>query len=179
MSGRRQRQDRCGRFCPRLVSTAIVGLVLIVGASVLKPAPLLVWNASASAPVGLYRRLPAASLQHGDMVLVRLPDQMRGLAGMRRYLPEKVPLIKRVAGLVGDRICACDATIFVNGRALATRREADRIGRPLPRWDGCRTLDADAVFLLMPDAPDSFDGRYFGAIPLTSIIERLAPLWTE
>jgi type IV secretory pathway protease TraF len=93
--------------------------------------------------------------------------------------PEEVPLIKRVAGLAGDRICACDATIFVNGRALATRREADRIGRPLPRWNGCRTLEADTVFLLMPDAPDSFDGRYFGAIPLTSIIERLAPLWTE
>lgn len=33
------------------------------------------------------------------------------------------------------------------------------------------------VFLMNRDTVDSFDGRYFGPLPLTSIIGRAVPVW--
>jgi type IV secretory pathway protease TraF len=61
------------------------------------PAPRLLWNASASAPIGLYRvepdrcRIAAIGPSHGCRANVRL------LAASRHYLPTGVPLVKRVA----------------------------------------------------------------------------------
>ena len=57
--------------------------------------------------------------------------------------------------------------------------ESDRMGRPLPQWEGCESLGAGEFFLLMADAPDSFDGRYFGVIQRHDIIGRLVALWTR
>jgi type IV secretory pathway protease TraF len=31
----------------------------------------------------------------------------------------------------------------------------------------------------MAGAPDSFDRRYFGPVPLASVMGRLVPLWTD
>jgi type IV secretory pathway protease TraF len=55
---------------------------------------------------------------------------------------------------------------------------ADRFGREIPRWNGCKTLAPDEVFLLSTHAADSFDGRYFGPTSIADIIEKVAPLWT-
>ena len=55
----------------------------------------------------------------------------------------------------------------------------DRIGRPLPVWQGCRRLAASQVFLMNPRVPDSFDGRYFGPLLTSSIVGRAVPLWTD
>jgi type IV secretory pathway protease TraF len=61
---------------------------------------------------------------------------------------------------------------------MAIALDADAAGRPLATWTGCRLLPSDEVFLLMPDVPASLDGRYFGPLPRSAIIERLVPLWT-
>ena len=87
-----------------------------------------------------------------------------------------MPLLKRVAAADGDIVCALGPWVFVNGDPAATRRHADGQGRPLPSWRGCRTLGGDAVLLLM-DAPESFDGRYFGPVPRSSVIGEATPLW--
>jgi type IV secretory pathway protease TraF len=47
----------------------------------------------------------------------------------------------------------------------------------LPAWKGCRTLRAGEVFLLNPNIPDSFDGRYFGPLSAAAITARAEPLW--
>ena len=44
---------------------------------------------------------------------------------------------------------------------------------------GCRTVAPGEVFLMNPGVPDSLDGRYFGALPASSIIGRAAPVWTD
>ena len=55
--------------------------VVAIGISAfVHPAPKLVWNASASAPVGLYQVIRNAPIQRGDMVLLRTPDSVRDLA---------------------------------------------------------------------------------------------------
>src|SRR3546814_14105689 len=83
-----------------------LGLGLVLLSAVLPPAPRLVWNASASAPQGLYAVTPGAWVEPGEMVIARVPLSYRQLAAARRYLPMNVPLVKRVAAYAGDRVCA-------------------------------------------------------------------------
>jgi len=165
------------RTLTRRAALVALGCACLAGTIVVPPLPRLVWNASASAPLGLYRVAPGGAVARGDMVVARTPISVRGLAARRHYLPANVPLVKRVAGVPGDRICAAGVTITVNGRLLAPRRVRDRLGRPLPWWHGCRTLRDGAVFLLMAEAPDSFDGRYFGPSDARDIIGKASPLW--
>jgi len=156
---------------------AVLSGVALIGIATISHAPLLVWNASASAPIGLYRVLPGAP-RRGDLVLVYPPEGAAKLAAERRYLPAGVPLIKRIAAMGGDDVCVFDGAIIINGKIVARQIEADRKGRPMPRWNECRALVDDEFFLLLKPA-DSFDSRYFGPVPRTQITGRLAPLWTE
>ena len=173
-----KRRRRVRRRPRTVLALTLFGLGLIGLATLARPAPWLVWNASASAPVGFYRVLPGNAVR-GDLVLVRTPESVRQLAVERGYLPATVPLVKRVAALDGDIVCAADDVISVNGRVVAERLARDRLGRPLPSWSGCHLLDDGEVFLLMEGVSDSFDGRYFGPIPTAAIIGRLVPLWIE
>jgi conjugative transfer signal peptidase TraF len=138
--------------------------------------PILIYNPSPSAPLGYYVTQPNQSLKRGEWVLLQAPDRARALADSRGYLPATVPMIKAVAALGGDRVCAVDRTIFINGAAAATRLRSDHRGRELPQWSGCQTLRADEVFVLNRKAPSSFDGRYFGIVSLKSVRARLVKL---
>ncbi|HVA14048.1 MAG TPA: S26 family signal peptidase, partial [Stellaceae bacterium] len=153
------------------------GLGLVGLAALGRPAPLIIYNASASAPLGFYRVLPAEMLRRGDVVLARTPDSVRRLAAERGYLPATVPLVKRIAALDGDTVCARGRAITIDARHVADRLATDHVGRPLPAWIGCTTLGPGEVFLLMAGVPDSFDGRYFGPVPASAIIGKLVPLW--
>ncbi|MCT7378241.1 S26 family signal peptidase [Chelativorans salis] len=159
------------------IAIASIGLGLIGFSAIADPLPRLVWNASASVPVGLYR-VGYDEPARGDLVLVRAPDSIAELAEIRGYLSGNVPLVKHIAALPGEHVCAFNEIIIIGGQIVARRLGADRQGRPLPWWNACRRLAGDAVFLLNSDAPGSFDSRYFGPVPATNIIGRLVPLWT-
>jgi conjugative transfer signal peptidase TraF len=137
---------------------------------------MLVWNASASSPEGLYLVTSPAGLRRGDMAVAWPPVDARRLAARRRYLPASVPLVKRVAAGAGDRVCAAGSRIRVNGRLAALRLRADPLQRPLPRWSGCARLD-NAVLLLGTAGPDSFDGRYFGPTGERAIVGKAWKIW--
>lgn len=158
---------------------AIAGLAAALAATIaLPPHPLLVWNATASAPIGLYR-VGGTDLATGDMVIAWPPAAARDFAARRRYLPANVPLVKRVVAAPGDTVCALGAQIFVNGRRVARRLVRDGAGRPMPWWTGCVTLRNGALFLLMADSPASFDGRYFGATGRGDIVGKATLLWAR
>lgn len=157
-----------------LTSMGCAALLLTMAAP---PMPRLLWNASASAPIGLYRVSPGSTVGVGDMVIAWPPASVRAIAAARRYLPRGVPLVKRVAAGPGDRICAAGSSIVIDGRAVASRRAMDRHSRPLPWWSGCRTLRDHQYLLLMADVADSFDGRYFGITNGSEIIGRARLLW--
>lgn len=157
---------------------AAVTIAAVCATIVAPPLPRLVWNASASAPLGLYAVTPGAPLARGDMAVARLPHAMRRLAAARHYIPENVPLVKRVGGVAGDEMCALGGTIYRDGQAIAVRKASDAHGRPLPVWHGCRMLRGSQVFLLM-DAPDSFDGRYFGITQGSDIVGKARLLWAR
>lgn len=160
----------------RLVLAAASFGLALVSANVWWPTPVLfVWNASPSVPVGLYR-LTGGPVRNGDMVVARMPPAIRGIADRRHYLPSPVPLVKRVAAVAGDRLCAAGARIFVNGVKVAVRLRTDPAGRRMPWWEGCQTLSPGEFFLLAP-ARLSFDGRYFGVSRKSEILGRAKLLW--
>ncbi len=160
----------------RRIGVTAAGIAVMLFSAAIPPAPRLVWNASASAPVGLYGVSPGVAVDPGDMVIARVPEPFRPLAAGRRYLPMNVPLVKRVTAIAGDEICALGQEIFVNGRWTAERRVADGQGRPMPAWSGCIRLRGGQLFLLM-DNPASFDGRYFGATEGRDVIGKAQLLW--
>lgn len=173
---RRLREAVRPRQRPCVVAAALVATVLLAAPLVAPPRPRLVWNASASAPVGLYRIAPGAVPARGGLVLARLAEPWRSLAAARHYLPRNVPLLKRVAARGGDRVCAWGPRLTVNGRPVAVRRRRDARGRTMPRWTGCRTLAPSEILLLIA-APDSFDGRYFGPTPRGDVIGAARLIW--
>ena len=142
-----------------------------------RPRPLLLWNASPSSPPGLYRVTSTGTPRRGDMVVAWAPRRARALAAARGYLPADVPLLKPVAALAGDRVCAVGKRILVNGRPAAVRRPRDPAGRPMPSWSGCRVLGAGELFLLSAGVPLAFDGRYFGVTRRAEAIGRAKLLW--
>lgn len=160
----------------RRIAVAGAGVGLMLLSAALPPTPRLVWNATASAPIGLYLVTPGMWAEPGDMVVARLPQPYRRLAATRRYLPANVPLVKRVAAYAGDQVCALGQHLFVNGRRVAERQNADATGRAMPSWRGCVTLRGRQLFLLM-DHPASFDGRYFGPTEGNDVIGKARLLW--
>ena len=144
-----------------------------------KPAPSLVWNASESVPVGLYRVRPAGKLTLTDLVVAMPPEPLATFLAEGDYLPRGVPLIKRVLALPGQTICRKGPAIIVDGIEMGMAREHDSRRRPLPPvWQDCRLVAHGEVFLMNWDEPSSLDGRYFGALASSSIIGRAEPLWT-
>ncbi|MGE5564285.1 MAG: S26 family signal peptidase [Bacillota bacterium] len=159
------------------------GSLLVSGAIALAlftPArPLLLWNASASSTPGLYLLSSPGEPAVGDTVVGWAPPWARRLAAARNYLPNMVPLVKPVAAVTGDRVCARNGRIFVNGRSVATQRPRDGAGRPMPAWSGCRLLKPGELFLVSVGVRDAFDGRYFGVSRTGDMIGKAKLLWAR
>ena len=142
-------------------------------------APLFVWNASESVPVGLYAVRRSSVLTVDELVVVQPPDMLADFLAAGGYLPKGLPLIKHIAALPGSTVCRSGLAVTVDGVLRAIARERDHAGRVLPSCTGCRSLGKDEMFLLNPTPPSSLDGRYFGPLPSSSIVGRALPVWTR
>jgi conjugative transfer signal peptidase TraF len=137
----------------------------------------LLWNASASVPVGLYAVQALGTPQIDELVIVAPPEPLADFLAARGALPRNVLLVKPVAALPGQTICRHDRGITIDGIARGDALAHDRLGRPLPAWDGCRIVGPAEIFLMNPARPDSLDGRYFGTLPMKALRGRATPLW--
>ena len=161
-----------------LISTYTAALAA-TGLAAIRPAPRLIWNATASTPLGLYAVQPQEHLAVGDLIVVMPPGPIAQYLADGGFLPKGVPLLKHVEAVAGQKVCRMERTITVDGKAVGDARDRDRRGRALPAWHGCKTIGVDHVFFMNPAVADSLDGRYFGALPLASVIGRATPLWTD
>lgn len=151
---------------------------LSVGLSMaLHPTPRLIWNATASVPVGLYRLYPGRAPHVGDLVALRLPERDANILARGGYLPRGVPLLKPVAAVDGQTVCRVGSHITIDGRAAGDALPVDHRRRPLPVWQGCHRLGLHELFVMNVREPRSLDGRYFGPLPVSSVIGRAIPLW--
>ena len=159
-------------------ATATIFSTSFVAVAWLQPAPRFLWNASASAPTGLYRVDVGAPPRLGDLVALDPPPALETFLAKRGYLPRGVPLLKRVAGLPGALACRSRVFVTVNGVAVARALARDRTGRPLPVWTDCRIVGRDELFLVNA-ARDSLDGRYFGPMSAAGLLGTAHPILTR
>jgi type IV secretory pathway protease TraF len=135
-----------GRPTTLLLTAGTAALALSTIAA--RPATRYVWNASGSAPIGLYRLQPIGNLFVAQLVAVQPPEPLATFLNERGYLPRGVPMLKRVLALPGQTVCGNGLTITVDNIATGEARERDSRGRPLPEWQGCRLIAEDEVFLM-------------------------------
>ncbi|WP_421950814.1 S26 family signal peptidase [Pelagibacterium sp.] len=152
------------------LSAMAIPVLALAAANIAELPTKLVYNGSASARIGFYW-IDDTPVGRGDLVLMQVPERVRSLLKTRRYLPPGMPLIKRIVAIGGDEICRRKREILLDGVTVAVARNADRLGRSLPDWQGCRVLRNDQIFVLQAH-PDSFDGRYFGPVDRSLVIGR-------
>ena len=169
------------RIGQALAIGVVIALLLVCGAT----AAGLRINGTQSFPVGFY----FASRKHpekGDLVFVDPPAlPLFALAKERGYLNvaySPTPhLVKRLAGVAGDRVTIDSAGVRVNGIRLANSApcNCDGAGRPL---QACLLKDyilrPNEVLLMSDYNPASFDSRYFGPLQATTIESVMTPLLT-
>ena len=165
------------------ITAMLAGTALIALPAWNPPDIRFIWNASASVPVGLYRIVPldvseSDQLDVTDLAVVLPPDNLADFLDQRGYLPKGVPLLKRVLALGGTEVCRVADAIIAYDMSYGRALERDSQDRLLPVWQGCRTLTNGEAFFMNWDSPDSFDGRYFGPLPITTVIGRAIPIWT-
>ena len=143
-------------------------------------------NLTGSLPLGVYQ-VVEGNVQRGDLVLA-CPDLTEPLfeARSRGYLPYGVScpgwfgsLIKYVAALPGDVVLATPDGISVNGRPMpnTSRVDTDCSGLPLPPLPASGPVAEGRVWLLSTYAGRSFDSRYWGPVPLSTLRGRVWPVW--
>ena len=88
-----------------VMSTSFVVLA-IAGRSSVSITPKLVWNASASAPIGLYTVRTAADLGVTDLVAVEAPEPLASFLRQREYLPAWRAADEAYRGTSRDKLCA-------------------------------------------------------------------------
>lgn len=164
-----------GAVSPLLCMGASIALIAV---ALSDGPPRILWNASASLPIGLYALAPPGPLALGDLVAVALPPEQAEWVAGRGYLGRSALLLKRIAALPGTEVCRIGNRVLIDGAPVATALEADSQGRPMPVWQGCTVLDAHQLFLVLAETPESLDGRYFGPMDAASIVARAHPIRT-
>jgi conjugative transfer signal peptidase TraF len=167
---------RLGLQIAVLAAISAASVAMLIGFGV--RAPVIIYNASGSAPLGFYYlvdRMPA----RGELAVVRPPPSIELMIVQRGILPPSVPLVKQIAAVGGDEVCRSKepvGNVAINGKVVAEVLDRDREGRPLPSWDGCIHLVDGEYFLLQPH-PYSFDSRYFGPIMRCDILGVARAIW--
>src|SRR5271165_1214278 len=122
------------------VMVTYFSVMAIAGSAFTNPSPKLIWNASASLPIGLYSVRPIGALQNAELVAVTPPEPIASFLSDGGYLPRGVPLMKRVSGLPGQVVCRNGLSITIDNIDGGKAQPRDRRGRDLPAWAGCRTI---------------------------------------
>ena len=155
-----------------------LGLAALAWPLVHTPVARIVYNPSDSVPRGWYRIGPADSLHVGSIVVARLPADAAALAARRGYLPERIPLLKRIGAMSPQQVCVEKHIVRIDGIPVAGVHATDGRGRLLSAWQPCRRLHDGELFLLSASNPASFDSRYFGPVAVSAVIGSAQPLWT-
>jgi len=160
----------------RSILAGMAAGVLLMIPSMQGTTPRFVWNATASVRLGLYRITPGP-VARGDLVLIRLPPDLAGLADRRGYLPKSAYLIKLVSAVGGERVCRVGNRVIARATAVVRILRRDSRGRRMPAWHGCHRLAPGDLFVLGSDA-HSFDSRYFGPLSASNIVGRAVLVWS-
>jgi conjugative transfer signal peptidase TraF len=161
---------------PLLLLSAIVSAAFAILAVAGFVGRHCVWNLSSSLPRGLYALDHAGPPTRGSTVSFSAPPAAAALIAERAYLPTGASLLKVVVGLPGDAVCVTAGAFSVGGRVIGAVASGDSRGRPLAPFEFCGVVPPGVAFVAT-SAPLSFDSRYFGPVPLSSLTVAV-PVWT-
>ena len=144
-------------------------------------------NWTRSAPIGLYSTHQPDAVTRNELVVVCLQGGAAGLGRARGYLPAGTcpsgtsPILKQVVAVVSDEVELQRDSFAVNGRIIdrSQRHSMDSLGRPLEPFPFGHHIVRDAeVWVLGIHRERSWDSRYFGPGPRSSIVGIARPLLT-
>ncbi len=162
-------------ICRNYISVlACAGIAFLAVRPLVNPVPFLIWNASASVPIGWYvvaKRQPMI----GEIAMIKPVDWVQLYASSRGYLPQNVWLLKPIFAVHPSTICRYGSYVFVDGKYVAKVKIVDKLHRRLPVWKGCIALSSTQYFVLGKHR-DSFDSRYFGPIEKRQVVGTAFPL---
>jgi conjugative transfer signal peptidase TraF len=159
----------------------IAALVVTLAVSVWKQfGPTILINETPSEPLGFYRLIahPESHYRRGMFVVFPVPPKQRELVYGRHWLRDGIPLLKEVLGLHGDRVCIYPDRFEINAQVVGPVFAVDREGYLLPQQRGCFEIQPGYFFAASQHFERSFDGRYFGPLPLEIVTGEAKPLWT-
>lgn len=168
-------RSRTSRHAVRLLAGVLL-LSCTMIACVSVAAHFFLWNISPSAPRGLYLLRRGGTLGVGSLVSFPPPPVAAQIIEERRYLPRGVGLLKWIVASPGDYVCIDKHTYTANGARIGEVLATDAAGRPLRPFLACGVVPPGEAFVAT-SARRSFDSRYFGPVPLSSLV-RAVPLWT-
>jgi conjugative transfer signal peptidase TraF len=137
--------------------------------------------------LGVYSIQRSADIARNDLVAVCLPEPVAALGHARGYLSAgscssgTIPVLKQVIAVAGDVVDLQRDFLAVNGRVVddSPRHSTDKVGRPLePLACGHRLVGDGDVWVLGIRRERSWDSRYFGPVPVASIVAIARPLMT-
>lgn len=181
------KHGRPWRVLRRVAATLAIGMLAVLGVAVALGVVLgLRVNTSASVPVGLYasHRLKDQAIVRGELVVTCATQAIIHEGVRRGFLRPGLcpgggaPLLKRVAGVAGDDVMVDTRGVSINSVLLPHSRPwGGRSARDLPRAKSIR-LASGNVWLSGQDDPRSYDSRYYGPVPASSVLAAATPLWT-
>ena len=165
---------------PFIVIVAVALAVTLVVMTFRRWGPTLLINETPSEPLGIYRLVPHApeNYQRGMYVIFPVPENLKSLVYGRGWMRAHVPFLKELLGLPGDRVCIGSSGVVVNEHPIGPVFERDSQGLALPQYPGCFTVQDAHFFAASRHLARSFDGRYFGPLPLAILTGEARPVWT-
>lgn len=144
-------------------------LQLSLQLATLRP-PRYYLNLSPSVPLGLYKLIPLkGQLRVGELVIFEVPKPARPYVHGRGWLPEGWLLMKKVGALPGDKVTITNDLLKINGLDVGPIYELDSEGKPLPQIRDDFHVPARHFLPVATGIQNSFDGRYFGPVPVSLI----------
>jgi len=145
-------------------------------------------NLTPSIPVGLYvADHHIGAITRGEIVSFWPHNAAARYGFQRGWIKPGGTYIKRVVALAGDMVCVDKELIVATkapGKHGALKRigmvaEVDRFGRPLPHeLKGCNRVPIGYFLPVGDGLPNSYDGRYYGFVPVLAVQATLSPFWT-
>ena len=97
--------------------------------------------------------------------------------GLDPYFRDGQTVVKRVAGVPGDRITVDSEAVRINGALVAEGLAlAGTLGRASSDFQRADILPSGHLWV-MGETADSFDSRYWGPLPQAQVIGRAYALW--
>ena len=114
--------------------------------------------------------IPAGNPADGDIVGFDAPEDVASLAVERGWAKSSDVMLKRIGAMSGECYeLDAERGFYVGGRYLGQALAQDGYGRALPQLSDGQYIVEDGRFLPVAENPLSFDGRYYGTVPLNSI----------